>query len=53
MMPAAVAVPLQPLILSVRKPMLGVAVQLDVLPPITGFVQVSAPFAPALAVTVY
>ena len=51
--PEAVAVPLQPVMLWVTKPLAGVAVQVVVLPPVTGLTQFNVPFAPALAVTVY
>lgn len=53
MTPEVVAVPLQPEILCVTKPLAGVAVHVVVLPPVTGLTQFNAPFAPAVAVTVY
>ena len=53
MTPALEALPPQPEILCVVKPLPGDAVQVVVLPAVTGFTQLSMPFAPALAVTVY
>ena len=51
--PRPVVEPPQPEMLWVSKPEAGAAVQVVVLPPLTGLTQLSAPFAPAVAVTVY
>jgi hypothetical protein len=51
-MPLPVAVPPQPLMLSVPYPLAGVAVQVVVLPAVTGEGQDRVPCAPGLALTV-